>query len=105
MRSLPSSSSTRTPRRIDAAEVVRQRVQPDLAERAGQLDAGRAGADHHEGEPGPLLVGVGRALGRLVGQEHPAPDLQRVLDRLEARRVSAHGWPKYEWVAPVATTR
>ena len=38
-------------RRVDRAEVAPQRVAGDLAQRAGQLDAGRAAADEHEGHP------------------------------------------------------
>ena len=37
------------------------------------------------------------ALGRLEGDQDPPPDLERVVDGLEAGRVAAHSsWPKYE---------
>jgi hypothetical protein len=86
MRSLPSSSSTRTPRgsmrRKSCASVCRP-ISPSAP--ASSTPVGPAPTTTKVSQPA-LLVGVGRALGRLVGQEHPAPDLQRVLDRLEARR-------------------
>ena len=44
--------------RIDAAEVARQRVEGDLADGAGELDAGGAAADDDEGEPLALHLGV-----------------------------------------------
>ena len=50
--------------RIDAAEVARQRVEGDLADGAGELDAGGAAADDDEGQPLALHLGVvGHALG------------------------------------------
>ena len=59
----------------------------DLAERAGQLDAGRPAADDDEGQPRRAApTGSRLALGGLVGEEHAAPDLERVLDRLEPGR-------------------
>ena len=65
----------------DRPEVAPERVVGDLAERAGQLDAGRSAADEHERHPGPSSFGVGLALGGLEGDEDPAADLGRVLDR------------------------
>ena len=58
----------------------------DLAERAAELDTGRPAADEHEGHPGAPTLGLGFALGRLEGDQDPAPDLGRVLHRLEPRR-------------------
>ena len=73
-------------RRIDVAEVSRQREARDRRQHAGQLDACRTAADDHEGHVGRALRGVGRALGALE-REQPAPaKLDRVLDALEARR-------------------
>ena len=59
----------------------------DLGQRAGELHAGRPGADDDEGQPRLLRLGVGLALRVLEGHEHAAADLQRVLDRLQPRRV------------------
>ena len=72
--------------RPDRPEIAPERVVGDLAERPGQLDAGRPAADEHERHPGPPPVGVGLALGGLEGDEDPPADLGRVLDGLEARR-------------------
>ena len=71
---------------VDRLELVGQRLPGDLGQRAGQLDAGRPGADHDEGQQRLALGRVSRALGGLEGVEDAAPDLQRVLDRLHARR-------------------
>ena len=73
--------------RPDRPEVGAQRVVGDLAQRPGQLDAGRPAAHEHEGHPLPAPVGVRLALGRLERDEDPAPDLRGVVDGLEARRV------------------
>jgi hypothetical protein len=61
-------------------------VAGELDRRAGQLDAGRAGADHDEGEQAAPLGLVGGDLGALEGEQQAAADLGRVLDRLEAGR-------------------
>ena len=88
-RSIASTRTIRASGRVDRAEVALQGVVGDLAERAGQLYAGRAAADDDERHPfGPALR-VGFPLGRLEGDEDPPPDLQRVVDRLEARRVAS----------------
>ena len=58
----------------------------ELADGAGELDAGRTGADQHEGQQAAALVGIARPLGGLERAQHPAADLGRVLDVLEARR-------------------
>ena len=72
--------------RVDGPEVAPERVAGDLAERPGELDAGRPAADEDEGHPRPAPLGVGLALGGLEGDEDPPADLGRVLDGLEARR-------------------
>ncbi len=72
--------------RIDRPEVAPERVVGDLAERPGQLHAGRSPADDHERHPLGPPFGVVLALGCLERDEDPAPDLGRVVDRLEARR-------------------
>ena len=71
---------------VDVAEVVRERVPRDLGDRAGELDAGRAAADDDEREQRPLLLRIALALGRLERDQDPPPDLERVLDALEAGR-------------------
>ena len=65
----------------------RQRVLRDLAHRAGHLHPGRAAADHGEGHPGVALGRVGGALGPLEGADDAGADVERVGQRLQARRV------------------
>ena len=67
-------------------EVARERLARDLGERAGQLDAGGTAADDHEGEQVALLGAVRLTLGGLEREEHPAADLERVLERLQPGR-------------------
>ena len=76
---------------VGAAELARQGVAGDLGQRAGQLHAGRPAADHHELEPAPPRIGILLALGGLEGGQHAAADRQRVLERLQARRVFGPG--------------
>ncbi len=66
---------------------LRQGLPRDLGQRAGQLDAGGAGADDHEGHPGPPPRIVGLALGDLEGHQDPLPDAQGVFQRLESGRM------------------
>ena len=73
-------------RRIDGAEVPGDGVAGDLREGAGQLHSGGPAAHDHEGEQGGALGAVLRALRRLEREEEPAPDLQRILQRLEPGR-------------------
>ncbi len=68
-----------------AAEIALERVARDLAEGAGELDAGRAAADEHERHPFAAAFRVGLAFGGLERDEDPPADLGRVLDGLEAR--------------------
>ena len=71
---------------VDPAEVVAQRAVRELGDLAGHLDAGRAGADDHEGQqPLDLLLVVGD-LGELEGAEDPAAQLEGVVDALHAGR-------------------
>ena len=63
-----------------------QRLPRDLAERAGQLDAGRAAADQHERQQPPLIDRVRLALGLFERQQQPPPNRQRIVERLQARR-------------------
>src|SRR6267143_2675987 len=71
--------------RVDDTEVAGDGPARDLAEGARQLHARGAAADDHEGEERLLLGAVALALGGLVGQQHAAADLQRVLEGLEPR--------------------
>jgi len=73
--------------RVDPPEVVAQRLTGDLGERARQLDAGRPGADDHEGQQTALDGRVGFTLRRLEREQHPAAHHQRVVERLESGRV------------------
>ena len=58
-------------RRTDGPEVALERVAGDLAERAGELDPGRAAADEHERHPLAPPVRVGLAFGGLERDEDP----------------------------------
>ena len=73
--------------RRDRAEVARDRLAGELGDRAGHLDAGRAAADHDEGQQrlAALLVGLG--LGPLEREQHLAAHRGRVVDRLDAGRM------------------
>ena len=71
---------------VDVPEVARKRPVGDLAERAGEL--------HARGPP-PTMTKVSHAravrlvlfaLGLLEGEQHPAADLERVLEALEPGR-------------------
>ena len=52
------------------------------------LDARRAGADHREGEPQPLDLGIVLQLGHLEGTEDAGAQLERVVHRLHPRGVT-----------------
>ena len=75
------------PGRIDAPEVAGERVARDLGERSRHLDSGRPAADDDEGQPLPPCPVVFLALRLLERDERAAPYFERVLDRLEPRRV------------------
>src|SRR5208282_1398219 len=70
--------------RIDAAEIMPQRVVGDLAQRACKLDAGRTASDQNEGQPRAALFRVRLHLGRFIGPQNAAADLRRVFDRLQS---------------------
>jgi len=74
--------------RVDPPEVAREGVAGDLGERPGHLDPGRPAPDDHEREPMAAGLGVLLALGRLERDQGSPPDLERVLQRLQPRRVS-----------------
>ena len=76
-------------RRVDRAELAAQAAHGQLADLAGELDAGRAGADDDDRQPLPPLRRVGRALRHLERAEDAAPQLERVVDRLHARARTA----------------
>ncbi len=65
-----------------------QRLPRNLCKSAGQLDTGRAAADEDKREQLLTARGIGLALGPLERKQHTPPDLERVLERLEPRRVS-----------------
>ena len=58
----------------------------ELSDGAGHLDAGRAGADHHERQPSLPRLGVVLELGRLECIQDPPAEGRRVLEGLQARR-------------------
>src|SRR6185437_10683645 len=55
-----------------------------LGDLPGYLHSGRSGADHDEGQPPPLHLGIRFELGQFEGAEDPAAQLERVVDALEA---------------------
>jgi hypothetical protein len=71
---------------VDRAEVAAERVPRDLGDLARELDAGRAGADDDEGEPGRAAIQVRLVLGRLERGQDPAANLERALERLHVGR-------------------
>ena len=72
------------PARVDRPEVAGQDVTGDLAEGAGQLDPRGPAPHDHERQERLTPRGILLALGRLEGEEHAPPDLQGVVDVLEA---------------------
>ena len=72
--------------RVDVAKVAAQRVTRELGDLACHLDAGRAGADDDEREPGPPARQVGLGLGRLEGGEDAPADVEGAGERLELGR-------------------
>ena len=70
-------------RRIGPSEFRRKGPPRKLGKRARKLDAGRAAADDGKGQQAQALLGIFGRLGALEGLEHPAPDGDRVLDRLK----------------------
>ena len=95
-------------RGVDAAEVPAQRAAGQLGDLAGHLDAGRAGADHDEGEQ-PRRPAAGS-----LGRARRARTRRRSGRAARARRrcvfspgANSANWslPKYDWLAPAATIR
>ena len=90
----------------DVAEVLPQRLPRDLGERAGELDAGRAAADDHEGQQPPLR---GRSVSRSAAS-NASSTCRRISSASSSvfrpgARAAHSGWPKYACAAPVATIR
>src|SRR5262249_6061778 len=72
--------------RVDGAKVVAQGDVCQLGDRAGHLDAGRAGADDHEREVALSGLRVLRLLGELEGRQDAPTYVGGVVDLLEAGR-------------------
>jgi hypothetical protein len=96
-RSRAGSWATRCPRRraarsarcrVEAAEVGAQRSTGELGDLPGKLHAGRTGTDDRERQPRFAGGIVGLQLGHLEGAEDPPAELERVVDRLQPRRVA-----------------
>ncbi len=68
--------------RVDFPEVVLEHAPRQLGDLARDLHSGRTAADHHEGQPFLLLLGILLELGHLERPEDPAPELEGVVDRL-----------------------
>ncbi|MDB5217598.1 MAG: hypothetical protein JWO86_5525 [Myxococcaceae bacterium] len=73
--------------RVDGAEVTSEDEVRQLGDRARELDAGGAAADHREREELAPRAHVGLALGAFEGEEHAAADLERVLEVLQSGRM------------------
>ena len=74
-------------RGVDGPKLLRQRLTRNFDDRAGHLHARGAAADEHEGEEALAFRRIGCPLGLLVRHQHPRPYPQRVVERLERRRV------------------
>src|SRR5438067_10624839 len=68
-------------------EIARERLLRDLGKRAGELDAGGAGADDRKREQRLTLRWIFLALGSLEREQHATPNLETVLEGLETRRI------------------
>ena len=71
-------------RRLNAPEIIPQRLSRDLGQRARQFDAGRASSDDHKCQKATLFDSVRLALGGLERQKHAPPHLERVIEGLES---------------------
>ena len=63
-----------------------QRVVGQFGDLPGHFDAGRAGADDGEGQQLPAPLRIAGPFGLLERAQDPAPQLERVVDRLHAGR-------------------
>ena len=85
-RSPASTSTTRAVRASMLRKSSDDRLARQFGDGAGKLDAGRAAADHDEGQQLAALVVVLGDLGLLEGRQDAGPDFGRVADRLQAGR-------------------
>ena len=98
-------NNTRQPR-VDRSEIRSKRPPRQLGDSAGHLDPGRPAADDHEIQQTPLLGGIRFRLRALERQQNPAPQVGRVVDRLEPRRGKLPmAIAKIRVLAPVAIMR
>ena len=70
----------------DVPKVLAQRLASNLGERACKFHPRRPTADDDEGQQPELFVGRRLPFRRLERQQHAPPDLQRVVERLQAGR-------------------
>ena len=84
-----------------------QRPVGELGDLASHLDAGRAGADHDEGQQATHLVLGLRDLGQLEGAEDPAAELERVSAMTIEERIKSALTMKdrFDWLQPAAGQR
>jgi hypothetical protein len=71
---------------VDSSKITLEHTSRNLGERTRHLDSRRPGADYHERHPVCDFHLVDFALGRLVRHEDAAPNLDRILERLQPRR-------------------
>ena len=71
---------------VDVAEVGRQRVLRQFGDGAGELDAGRAGADDDEGQQRRAPLRIGLALGAFERDQDAPPQRGGVFQRFQAGR-------------------
>ena len=69
---------------VHGAKVSRQHERGELGDGPRQLDAGGAAPDHDERQVPALHDGQRLPLGRFEREQHPSPDLHRVVEILEA---------------------
>src|SRR6185437_752803 len=75
--------------RVDMPEIARQRLVRELGDGSGELDSGRAAADHDEGQQRGAARRIATGFGLLESEQQPAADEQRILDALQSRREAA----------------
>jgi hypothetical protein len=75
-------------RRVDRTEVAAQRAVRELGDLPGHLHAGGAGAHDDERQPPAPRLRVELALCHLERAENAPAQLERVVDRLQPRRVA-----------------
>ena len=85
--SLPPSNRTTALCGVEARKLLPQRPAGQLGDLAGDLDPGRPAPDDDERQPRLPRSGRRSSLGHLEGAEDAPAQLQRVVERLHARRV------------------